>query len=191
MCLCGASVPRHPSRAVSAAVLPAEISWSPAEISGRTLHVSDILVKIKTPHFNERLKQQRCGRAHAAKPFISKAEGIAHDSCRRVRAGSVDSTGKHPGGSVANRMGLCMDIGRSAPVAAFTRAHDGGHRTKARPGLRQGADMKIRTGRYLGAAAIAIAALLGAPSAPVQAQQTSAAGITVGDSDLGGVVSSP
>src|SRR5712675_1078637 len=51
--------------------------------------------------------------------------------------------------------------------------------------------MTIRTGLYLGAAAIAIVALLGAPSAPLRAQQTSAAGITVGDSDLGGVVTSP
>jgi hypothetical protein len=50
--------------------------------------------------------------------------------------------------------------------------------------------MRIRTGLYLGVAAIAIAALLGAPSAPVSAQQTSAAGITIGDSDLGGVVTS-
>src|SRR5436190_2757866 len=91
MCLCGASVPRHPSRKVSPAVLPAASSWPSAEISGRVLHVSDILVKIKTPHFNERLKQQRCARAHAAKPFVSKAERGAHDDNIWVRP--VSSSG--------------------------------------------------------------------------------------------------
>ena len=107
MCLCGASVPRHPSRAVSAAVLPAASSWSPVEISGRALHVPDILVKIKTPHFNERLKQQRCARAHAAKPFVSKAERGAHDSCRRVLvpiAGPIAISGCAPCRAAACRL---------------------------------------------------------------------------------------
>ena len=48
--------------------------------------------------------------------------------------------------------------------------------------------MKLRAGLYLGAAVIAVAACLGAPSASVQAQQSTAAAVTVGASDLGGVV---
>jgi len=48
--------------------------------------------------------------------------------------------------------------------------------------------MTIRAGLYLGAAAIAFAALIGAPPARVSAQQP--APVTVGDSDLGGVVTS-
>jgi hypothetical protein len=51
--------------------------------------------------------------------------------------------------------------------------------------------MRIRASLYWGVAAIAIAALLNTPPAQVAAQQTSPAGITVGDSDLGGVVTSP
>ncbi len=50
--------------------------------------------------------------------------------------------------------------------------------------------MKLRAGLYLGAAVIAVAACLGAPSASVQAQQSTAAAVTVGASDLGGVVTS-
>ncbi|MEA2989330.1 MAG: hypothetical protein QOG83_2041 [Alphaproteobacteria bacterium] len=50
--------------------------------------------------------------------------------------------------------------------------------------------MRIRTGLYLGVAAIALAAFLGAPAAQLSAQPTSPAGITVGDADLGGVVTS-
>src|SRR5262245_9320545 len=50
--------------------------------------------------------------------------------------------------------------------------------------------MSIRTGLYLGVAAIALAAFLGAPPAAVNAQQTPSAGVSIGDSDLGGVVRS-
>src|SRR5262245_24994182 len=50
--------------------------------------------------------------------------------------------------------------------------------------------MSIRTGLYLGVAAIALAAFLGAPPAAVNAQQTPSAGVSIGDSDLGGVVTS-
>ncbi len=50
--------------------------------------------------------------------------------------------------------------------------------------------MKIRARLYLGVAAIALTAFLGAPPAQVVAQQTSPAGVTVGDADLGGVVTS-
>ena len=50
--------------------------------------------------------------------------------------------------------------------------------------------MTVRAGLYVGVAAIAIAALVGAPPAQVSAQQTGPAGVSVGDSDLGGVVTS-
>jgi hypothetical protein len=50
--------------------------------------------------------------------------------------------------------------------------------------------MTSRTGLYLSVAAIALAAVFGAPPAPVSAQQPAPAGVTVGDSDLGGVVRS-
>src|ERR1700752_3163847 len=49
--------------------------------------------------------------------------------------------------------------------------------------------MKNRTGLYSGVAAIAIAAALALAPAPVFAQQ--AAAVTIGASDLGGVVTSP
>src|ERR1044071_5102143 len=49
--------------------------------------------------------------------------------------------------------------------------------------------MTIRTGLYLGVAAIALAARFGTPSAQVAAQQNPAQ-VTVGESDLGGVVTS-
>src|SRR5262249_35763737 len=48
--------------------------------------------------------------------------------------------------------------------------------------------MTIRAGLYLGVAAIAFAALIGTPPARGSAQQP--APVTVGDSDLGGVVAS-
>src|SRR5262245_66218866 len=48
--------------------------------------------------------------------------------------------------------------------------------------------MTVRAGLFLGAAAIAIAALVGTPPAQVSAQQLAPAGVSVGDSDLGGVV---
>jgi hypothetical protein len=51
--------------------------------------------------------------------------------------------------------------------------------------------MKSTKGLYLGVAAIAIALVLGGPSTRSNAQQTTAAGISIGDSDLGGVVSGP
>ena len=47
--------------------------------------------------------------------------------------------------------------------------------------------MKSTKGLYLGVAAIAIALVLGGPSTRSNAQQTTAAGISIGDSDLGGV----
>jgi hypothetical protein len=50
--------------------------------------------------------------------------------------------------------------------------------------------MTIRTGLFLGVAAIAIAALLGAPPTQISAQAQATAGINIGDSDLGGVVTS-
>src|SRR5204862_388404 len=44
---------------------------------------------------------------------------------------------------------------------------------------------------YLGAAAAAIACVLNGPMAPLKAQPTTAAGVTIGDADLGGVVTGP
>src|SRR5262245_30384573 len=49
--------------------------------------------------------------------------------------------------------------------------------------------MTVRAGLFLGVAAIAIATLVSAPP-EVSAQQQAPAGISVGDSDLGGVVTS-
>ena len=43
--------------------------------------------------------------------------------------------------------------------------------------------MNTRTGLLLSAAAIAVAAIMSAPSVPVSAQQTAPAGVNVGDSD--------
>jgi hypothetical protein len=50
--------------------------------------------------------------------------------------------------------------------------------------------MRTRTGLLLSVAAIATAAIMGAPSTPVGAQQTAPAAVSIGDSDLGGVVTS-
>jgi hypothetical protein len=50
--------------------------------------------------------------------------------------------------------------------------------------------MTVRAGLFLGVAAVAIAALLGAPPMQVSAQQPAPAGVGVGDSDLGGLVTS-
>jgi hypothetical protein len=50
--------------------------------------------------------------------------------------------------------------------------------------------MRASRGFYLGVAAIAIMAFMGAPSTPVSAQQSGAAGITVKADDLGGMVTS-
>jgi hypothetical protein len=50
--------------------------------------------------------------------------------------------------------------------------------------------MTVRAGLYVGVAAMAIAALVGAPPARVSAQQPAPAGVSVGDGDLGGVVTS-
>src|SRR5215510_5988098 len=50
--------------------------------------------------------------------------------------------------------------------------------------------MTVRAGLFLGVAAIAIAALVGAPPGPVNAQQPAPAGVSVGEADLGGVVTS-
>src|SRR5262245_30606343 len=50
--------------------------------------------------------------------------------------------------------------------------------------------MTVRAGLFLGVAAIAIAALVGTHPAQVSAQQPAPAGVSVGDSDLGGVVTS-
>src|SRR5512138_3282662 len=50
--------------------------------------------------------------------------------------------------------------------------------------------MTVRAGLFLGVAAVAIAALVGVPPAQVSAQQPAPAGVSVGDSDLGGVVTS-
>ncbi len=50
--------------------------------------------------------------------------------------------------------------------------------------------MTIRASLFLSAAAIAVATLVGAPVVQVNAQQPAPAGVSVGDSDLGGVVTS-
>src|SRR5262249_36801434 len=57
----------------------------------------------------------------------------------------------------------------------------------ANRGERGGAVMTIRAGLYLSVAAIALAAFVGAPATPVNAQSSPPAGVSVGDSDLGGV----
>ena len=49
--------------------------------------------------------------------------------------------------------------------------------------------MKSTKGLYLSAAVVALALALGGPSTRSNAQQPTAAGISIGDSDLGGVVS--
>ena len=49
--------------------------------------------------------------------------------------------------------------------------------------------MKTAGHWYLGVAAIALAVAAGVPSAPIRAQQTNAA-VSIGESDLGGVVTS-
>src|SRR5262245_49552796 len=51
--------------------------------------------------------------------------------------------------------------------------------------------MKLRTGLYSGVAAIGLVALLAAPTAQLRAQQSPSAAVSVGDSDLGGVVRGP
>src|SRR3979490_334164 len=51
--------------------------------------------------------------------------------------------------------------------------------------------MRIRSSLYLSVAAIGIAGLLSASSVPLSAQQNAPPGVTVGDSDLGGVVRGP
>src|SRR6516164_1332551 len=50
--------------------------------------------------------------------------------------------------------------------------------------------MRTRITLLLGLAAIAIAAFASAPATQVNAQQTAPAGVSIGDSDLGGVVAS-
>src|SRR5262249_15193801 len=60
----------------------------------------------------------------------------------------------------------------------------------ARDSMREEPVMTVRAGLFLGVAAIAIAALVGAPPAQVSAQQPAPAGVSAGDSDLGGVVTS-
>ena len=51
--------------------------------------------------------------------------------------------------------------------------------------------MRLKASLYLSVAAIGGAVLLGAPSMQLRAQQGAPAGVSIGDSDLGGVVSGP
>ena len=51
--------------------------------------------------------------------------------------------------------------------------------------------MRLKASLYLSVAAIGGAVLLGAPSIQLRAQQGAPAGVSVGDSDLGGVVTGP
>ena len=51
--------------------------------------------------------------------------------------------------------------------------------------------MRLKTSLYLSVAAIGVAVLLNTPAEQLHAQQAAPAGVSVGDSDLGGVVSGP
>src|SRR5262245_22002044 len=83
-----------------------------------------------------------------------------------------------------------QDNGRSTEVwVAAVRSRRGSPR-RARHKRREERTMRTTTGLLLTAAAIALAAIIGAPSAQVGAQQTVPAGLSIGDSDLGGVVTS-
>src|SRR5205823_5336158 len=108
----------------------------------RTLHVSDIFDKIKTAVVNARLKQRRFARVTVCKSFISNAKAIAHD-----RVGPA-----------------CPAALRSARLCAWIASEASGRAGKAvwanrtcRDGTDDtgGALMTLRTGPYLGVAAIA------------------------------------
>ena len=51
--------------------------------------------------------------------------------------------------------------------------------------------MRLKTSLYLSVAAIGVAVLLSTPAAQLRAQQSAPPGVSVGDGDLGGVVSGP
>ena len=51
--------------------------------------------------------------------------------------------------------------------------------------------MRLKTSLYLSVAAIGVAVLLSTPTAQLRAQQSAPPGVSVGDGDLGGVVSGP
>ena len=51
------------------------------------------------------------------------------------------------------------------------------------------APVKLKTSLYLSVAAIGVAVLLSTPAAQLRAQQSAPPGVSVGDGDLGGVVS--
>ena len=51
--------------------------------------------------------------------------------------------------------------------------------------------MRRKTSLYLSVAAIGVAVLLSTPAAQLRAQQSAPPGVSVGDGDLGGVVSGP
>src|SRR3954468_23410178 len=51
--------------------------------------------------------------------------------------------------------------------------------------------MRLKTSLYLSVAAIGVAVLLSTPTAQLRAQKNAPPGVSVGDGDLGGVVSGP
>src|ERR1700690_3940973 len=57
--------------------------------------------------------------------------------------------------------------------------------------MRGSVAMKMAGHWYVGVAAMALAVAVGAPSTKASAQQGGAAAVSIGDSDLGGVVASP
>src|SRR6476469_8396454 len=82
-----------------------------------------------------------------------------------------------------------QDIAQPRGLAAGRKKKAARGRTsKGHEERREERDMKTRAGLFLGVAAIALAAFLVGPPGHLSAQQTAA--VSVGDNDLGGVVTS-
>src|SRR5262245_27476227 len=97
-------------------------------------------------------------------------------------------------GAVAPGNGLCMDMRQSArlrsPRQLLSRIAVRHGAVMLRHKQHGEASMTRNSGLYASVAAIAVAALISAPSV-VHAQQSTPPAVSIGDSDLGGVVSGP
>jgi hypothetical protein len=108
---------------------------------------------------------------------------LSADTCsKRIAAATRRQCRSRPLNLIANDPPKVHDVGNSPGDAIAKREH--GKRTQER--------IMGTTRRWcVSVAAIALAAVLAASPAQLNAQQTTSPGISIGDNDLGGVVSGP
>src|SRR5262245_25467355 len=103
-----------------------------------------------------------------------------------VSRGNLGACGSCPACAGAS----VVSLRRAGACACRGASREAGSRQALPKMRREEPVMTIRTGLSLSVAAIAIVALLGAPPAQVSAQAPAPAAVNIGDSDLGGVVTS-